>query len=60
MEKDDIDIYFSLSSVIDQAEHQGLDDYQIIGALSFALEEYARSTSSLYLLGDAQRREAQR
>ena len=60
MEKDDIDIYFSLSSVIDQAEDQGLDDYQIIGALYFTLEEYARSTSSLYLLEDAQRKEALR
>ena len=60
MDKVDIDIYFSLSKVIDEAQHQGLEDFQIIGALSFALEEYARSTSSLYLLSNAQRREARR
>jgi len=60
MVKNNFDIYFSVSDLIDEAEQQGLDDYQIIGALSFALEEYARSTSSLYLLGGAQRREAQR
>ena len=60
MNKVDIDIYFSLSKVIDEAESQGLDDFQIIGALNFALEEYARSTSSLYLLSDTQIWEAWR
>ena len=60
MDKDDTDFYSSLSNLIDKAEHNGLNDYQIIGALCFAAEEYARSTSSLYLLSDAQRNEAQR